>query len=559
MEAEKGAGPPENRSKKRRGGEGKQSKNAQREGPECLFAVNDTSYSALDYHEETKHSELSVRTSAHYLDWEDKPSPFKVYRNLPSVALPRDFPLPEGESLATIRGDVSKTGKHADLGVLAELLFFSAGVTRRMKVGPDFYYMRAASATGALYPIELYVVSGEIPGLKAGVYHFNPLTFALVRLREGDYRAALGAACSSDCLTSLFTLAFTSLAWRNAWKYGARSYRHWFWDSGVVGANLLATATSEGLATRLDIGFVDPKVDRLLGLKSGKEATVAIASVGIGLTEVPRQERREAPEIFLEVEPLSKEEVEYPSIWKANEASSLGDLAEVENWRQGLKPRGGGGAGDGAGFPLRIPGEADMPATRLGETILRRGSTRRFARQGISFEVLSRIIDSSTAVVPLDFLPPKDSLIDFYLIVNSVQGLPSGSYFFDRTTRSLAQLKEGQFRTMSAYLCLEQPLFGDASVVFFLMADLGQAVSSLGDRGYRAAQFEAGVRAGKVYLSSYSLEIGASGSTFYDDAVTEFFSPHAKGKSTMITVGVGVPAYKAKAGGVLPQFQNHQS
>ncbi|MGI0014152.1 MAG: SagB family peptide dehydrogenase, partial [Nitrososphaera sp.] len=53
---------------------------------------------------------------------------------------------------------------------------------------------------------------------------------------------------------------------------------------------------------------------------------------------------------------------------------------------------------------------------------------------------------------------------------------------------------------------------------------------------------------GKIYLAAYAQGIGASGSTFYDDAVTEFFSPHASGKSTMIAVGVGTPAYKAHPG-----------
>jgi len=78
-----------------------------------------------------------------------------------------------------------KTVKKPDLAVLAEILYFSAGLTRKMRFGTEPYYMRAASATGALYPIELYVVSGDIPGLKAGVYHFNPYDFALVQLRKG--------------------------------------------------------------------------------------------------------------------------------------------------------------------------------------------------------------------------------------------------------------------------------------------------------------------------------------------------------------------------------------
>ena len=83
------------------------------------------------------------------------------------------------------------------------------------------------------------------------------------------------------------------------------------------------------------------------------------------------------------------------------------------------------------------------------------------------------------------------------------------------------------------------------------MADLHKVLNNFGSRGYRAAQFEGGIRAGKIYLSSYSEGIGASGSTFYDDAVTEFFSPHAKGLSTMIAVGIGVPGYKARPGRVL--------
>ncbi len=117
----------------------------------------------------------------------------------------------------------------------------------------------------------------------------------------------------------------------------------------------------------------------------------------------------------------------------------------------------------------------------------------------------------------------------------------------------MVQLKGFKNRSMSGYLCLEQPLFSDASLVFFLMTQLGSVLTSLGNRGYRAAQFEAGVRAGKIYLSAYASGLGASGSTFFDDAVTEFFSPHAKDKSPMIAVGVGIPAYKSRPGKILPQ------
>ena len=55
-------------------------------------------------------------------------------------------------------------------------------------------------------------------------------------------------------------------------------------------------------------------------------------------------------------------------------------------------------------------------------------------------------------------------------------------------------------------------------------------------------------------LLPYAQKIGASGSPFFDDAVSEFFSPHAADKSTMIAVGVGVPGYKSRPGKILANW-----
>src|SRR5712691_153410 len=301
------------------------------------MASNDFS-SVLTYHEATKHSEVTIGASAHYLDWDTKPAQFKEYNNLPSIALPRNFPRPKEKSVEAIKNETNVISlKQVDIGVLAELLFFSAGLTRKVRFGKEFYYMRAASATGALYPIELYVISGRIPGLEAGVYHFNPLHFSLVKLREGDYRTSLDDAGSADSLSAPFTLAFTSFAWRNAWKYEARSYRHWFWDSGVVVANLLATSNSAGVPAKVILGFVDSEVDQLLGLEAKKEATVALAVVGSGLDEKAPRLHEPIPSLALEINPLSSDEVDYPIIWETNEASQLRSKSETEAWRKSLR------------------------------------------------------------------------------------------------------------------------------------------------------------------------------------------------------------------------------
>ena len=51
------------------------------------------------------------------------------------------------------------------------------------------------------------------------------------------------------------------------------------------------------------------------------------------------------------------------------------------------------------------------------------------------------------------------------------------------------------------------------------------------NRGYRAVQLEAGIIGGRIYLAAYAQHLGATGLTFFDDDVINFFSPHAKGKA----------------------------
>ncbi len=507
----------------------------------------------IGYHENTKHSELSVRQSHHHLDWENRPQAFKVYVSAPLTALPTNFPHPSLGALTTVSSlEPPKQVTSISVETLAELLFFAAGLTREMKFPTGTFYMRAASATGALYPIELYVICQDMPGLRAGVYHFGPGDFALTEIRGGDYRLELSleAGGSKTIASSPLTIAFTSLAWRNAWKYQARSYRHWFWDSGVIAANLLATGISAGLPMQLVMGFDDARVDLLLGLDEKKEATVALAPAGIGLASPPQKQPEGLSRTRLETLPVSKKEAQYPEIWTAHQASSLAER-EVSDWvKSGGALKEPTSATQGPKYPLQRSDGTAREMT-LKEVILQRGSTRQFLREPIGFAQLSAVLRTSTHGIPFDFLKVGDSLLETYLIANAVEALPSGAYFFNRQDDTLEQLKSGQFQKLSGYLCLEQPLFADASAVIFLMTDFGRVLTRYGNRGYRAAQFEGGVVLGKLYLSAYALGIGASGTTFYDDAVTEFFSPHAESKSTMVAVGIGLPAYKASRGKIL--------
>ena len=44
-----------------------------------------------------------------------------------------------------------------------------------------------------------------------------------------------------------------------------------------------------------------------------------------------------------------------------------------------------------------------------------------------------------------------------------------------------------------------------------------------------------------MYLAAYAQRFGASGLTFFDDEVTEFFAPHAAGKAVLFLTALGHP------------------
>ena len=132
--------------------------------------------------------------------------------------------------------------------------------------------------------------------------------------------------------------------------------------------------------------------------------------------------------------------------------------------------------------------------------------------------------------------------VETYVIVQAVEGVPPGAYHYRGTDQRLERLAAGDFRNVAGFLCLEQPLARDASAVLFYLADLRSIGAAFGERGYRLAELEAGLVAGRAYLAAYAVGRGATGLTFYDDEVTRFFSPHAAGLEPLLVVAVGVPA-----------------
>ena len=367
-------------------------------------ANNDTS-AAWRYHDGTKHSWHSVHTSNHRLDFQNQPSPFKVYPHLEGRRLPTDLESSNMPALTALLQPGRIKATEPTLKHLAGLLYYTAGITKRGIVPGGQIFFRAAACTGALYHIELYLVCGDFDGLEAGVYHFGPHDFSLRQLRRGDYRKVLAEASGGEPAVSNApaVLVTSSVYWRNAWKYQARAYRHSYWDSGTMLANLLAMGNAYGLPLKVVTTFVDEPVNNLLGLDPPREAALHLVPVG-EQAGGPPPEAPEAPALDLEVTPYSLREIEYPEIAAIHLASSLALPEEVEQLRVSEYPGDRPQTPSGKLIALDPSSGDDIPDEIIEPVVVRRGSSRRFRRDSITFQQLSTMLEASSQDLPADFL-----------------------------------------------------------------------------------------------------------------------------------------------------------
>ncbi|OLS20320.1 MAG: hypothetical protein HeimC3_41130 [Candidatus Heimdallarchaeota archaeon LC_3] len=510
---------------------------------------------SIKFHEKTKHSAESVYGSTWSLDWDNRPFPFKVYPDLVPITLSEDYKIQEKSALDAISTNPEKSDKiRFNKQLLTTFLFFTGGISRVIKHPEHSFYMRTASATGALYPIELYVITQNFSDLENGVYHFSVGDFTLNQIRKGNYFKHLSNNCSESEIDvrSPLTLLYSSYAIRNSWKYRTRSYRHWFWDGGVMMANTIAIASAFNLQSKIITSFNDQALNKLCGLTDKQEAIIALISFNQDDIADLRTDKKNnfitnVPNIKLDSLKLAKKAYNFESIWDIHQKTSFLGREDLQKWNDDVnscinfikikKPN------------KIIKSFSQIDVLDLEKTILQRGSTNRFKQEPIPKESFLLILKSANSGIPSDFLPNNEStFLDCYINVHDVMDVDSGSYHYDIANNTLSLLKPGNFRNETSQLCLGQQLFGSTNAIIFLLTNLEKIVHHFGDRAYRVAQLEGGIVSGKLYLSSYALKFGARGTTFFDDEVTKFFSPHANKKSVMTAVGIGIPDYKTKAG-----------
>jgi len=481
----------------------------------------------LDYHERSKHRPDRYAPGPGELDWATQPDPFRRYAG----ATEQELPLLRGELPVCwdeLFGSAAVPQHVLSADGLAMLLQLSLGLSAWKSYAGSRWALRCNPSSGNLHPTEAYLISPDLPGLPAGVYHYRPDRHCLER------RAAAPFDWPGGVL-----LALTGIHWREAWKYGMRAFRYCQHDCGHALAALSYAAAALGWQAHLLADWGDEEIAALTGVdRAGDfpadeiEVPEALVWIGPGaapaaadlLPQLARVEWAGCANV------LSHEHRRWPDIPAVAAATR--------------KPAG-------MHLPVHAPAllPALAPASREPVSRLIRGRRSAQAFDGVTAVGAQRFYRMLDALLPRAGQPPW-SLADMapcvhpVLFVHRVAGLEPGIYCLPRSPAALSELRTAMradwlwapvpgcpqhlplyllvpldVRQFAASVSCHQEIAADSSFALAMLArfdDIGPAQPWL----YRQRFWEAGMLGQALYLEAEAAGLQGTGiGCYFDDAV----------------------------------------
>jgi SagB-type dehydrogenase family enzyme len=160
------------------------------------------------------------------------------------------------------------------LNQVSQLLWAAQGIT-------DAASLRTAPSAGALYPLEMYLVIGQVSNLSKGIYKYRSQKHELIKIVEGDKRFELAsAALGQDWVRDgAVVLVFSAVYERTMKKYRQRGIRYVHIEVGHAAQNVYLQAVSLQLGTTFVGAFYDEEVKQVLNMPDN-EQPLGIMPVG---------------------------------------------------------------------------------------------------------------------------------------------------------------------------------------------------------------------------------------------------------------------------------------
>ena len=160
------------------------------------------------------------------------------------------------------------------LEALSQILWSAQGLS-----GPRG--LRTAPSAGALYPLEIYVASGDVTDLALGLYKYACAGHLLVRTSKEDKREELfnAALRQGSVKRAPVVLIMCAVYERMTAKYGRRGIRYTDMEAGHASQNVYLQAESLGLAALAIGAFDDSRIKKIVNL-TPEETPLYLMPVG---------------------------------------------------------------------------------------------------------------------------------------------------------------------------------------------------------------------------------------------------------------------------------------
>ena len=503
-----------------------------------------------DYHQRTKHRPGAYARSAGYMDWANQPLPYRLYQDTDKIYLP----LGQGcnDSPASDLFQQSACSVAAiSLQNIASLLQNSLGLSAWKSYNGTEWALRINPSSGNLHPTECYLLLPELQSPAVGSselkkihsVHYNPYLNCL------EKRAVLTDSSAEFLVEAKgFAIVLTSIAWREAWKYGERAYRYCQHDLGhALGALNIAANLNGWNVTVLD-EFSNAKVDSLLGLNQSPQLAQEVEYVDCVCWVSAKPADLHKVKQWLnqlgdfnytgQANQLSQLHQDWPIINAVFKASHQLDFSFISE-----------DAKTSSGYAVNseyvINCIKSLPSDESAQGLIQqRRSAQSFDREAsiISSELFLTQLQKTlpTQSVPFSVLP-QAAQVNLLLFIHNVQGIDSGLYVWVRNTKHLQDLKsamhsnfewqqcypdkplyllkKGNYRRVAKALSCEQDIAADSAYSLGMLARFEESLD------YSASQYpllfwETGLIGQVLYLAAENDDLRATGiGCFFDDLV----------------------------------------
>ena len=524
------------------------------------------------YHEQTKHHFHRYARSLGYMDWATQPHPFRYYEGSPQTQLDLSR-SPRSLSYDQLYDDSRLSPQAVDLDSLANLFRNSLGLSAWKQAGSKRWALRINPSSGNLHPTEAYAVLPPLSGVSAtpALYHYVSESHVL------ELRASL----SDDVWRSItksqpegsFLVGLSSVIWREAWKYGERSFRYCQHDVGHALAALRFATLFSGWNFRLVSSWSTEDIAQLLGLNRTDEfcaeepeeaELLAIVTPGISSKKsdpsVPAPDDTTMQQIRESVwygrpNQVSRSHVCWPVIEEVTAATKMPrSVAPVESSH--LDHRRAVNRQSSSGLDAR-------------QIIFQRRSC--LALDGVSEISREQFIRMLVRTLPGPY-PPWDALywmpkIHLLLFVHRVVGLQSGVYILvrDQTKTEVLRsacdtklmwktpagvpldlplylLTEVDCRDAARTMSCHQEIAADGFFSLGMLAEFAGPIQQHGPSFYRNLFWEAGVVGQVLYLEAEAAGSRSTGiGCFFDDPVHDFVGLRGNQFQSLYHFTVGIP------------------